>query len=37
MERKPLDTLISKNGLWVSRNGRLHGVKSCQTSQKYIR
>ena len=37
MERKPLDTLISKNGLWVSRNGHLHGVKSCQTSQKYIR
>ncbi|MDK2939417.1 MAG: pyrrolysyl-tRNA synthetase [Methanolobus sp.] len=37
MERKPLDTLISNNGLWVSRNGRLHGVKSCQTSQKYIR
>jgi pyrrolysyl-tRNA synthetase len=37
MERKPLDTLISKNGLWVSRNGHLHGVKSCQTSQKYVR
>ncbi|MEZ5334209.1 MAG: pyrrolysine--tRNA(Pyl) ligase large subunit [Methanolobus sp.] len=37
MERKPLDTLISKNGLWVSRNGRLHGVKKCETSQKYIR
>lgn len=37
MERKPLDTLISKNGLWVSRNGHLHGVKNCETSQKYIR
>lgn len=37
MERKPLDTLISKSGLWVSRNGHLHGVKKCETSQKYIR
>lgn len=37
MERRPLDTLISKNGLWVSRNGHLHGVKKCETSQKYIR
>jgi pyrrolysyl-tRNA synthetase len=37
MERKPLDTLIGKSGLWVSRNGRLHGVKKCETSQKYIR
>ncbi|WP_094227644.1 pyrrolysine--tRNA(Pyl) ligase [Methanolobus psychrotolerans] len=37
MEKKPLDTLISKNGLWVSRNGHLHGIKKCETSQKYIR
>ncbi|WP_407355162.1 pyrrolysine--tRNA(Pyl) ligase [Methanolobus sp. WCC5] len=37
MEKKPLDTLISKNGLWVSRNGYLHGIKKCETSQKYIR
>jgi pyrrolysyl-tRNA synthetase len=37
MEKKPLDTLISKNGLWVSRNGHLHGIKACETSQKYIR
>ncbi len=37
MERKPLDSLISKNGLWVSRNGRLHGIKSCEASQKNLR
>lgn len=37
MERKPLDSLISKTGLWVSRNGHLHGIKSCETSQKYLR
>ncbi len=37
MEKKPLDTLISKNGLWVSRNGHLHGIQKCETSQKYIR
>ncbi|MCQ6963816.1 pyrrolysine--tRNA(Pyl) ligase [Methanolobus chelungpuianus] len=37
MERKPLDSLISKTGLWVSRNGHLHGIRSCETSQKYIR
>ena len=37
MERKPLDALISKNGLWVSRSGHLHGIKRCETSQKYIR
>jgi len=37
MERKPLDSLISKTGLWVSRNGHLHGIRSCETSQKYLR
>jgi pyrrolysyl-tRNA synthetase len=37
MERKPLDSLISKNGLWVSRNGHLHGIRSCETSQKNLR
>ncbi|QLC48942.1 pyrrolysine--tRNA(Pyl) ligase [Methanolobus zinderi] len=37
MERKPLDSLISKNGLWVSRNGRLHGIKSCEASHKNLR
>ncbi len=37
MEKKPLDTLISKNGLWVSRNGYLHSIRGCETSQKYIR
>jgi pyrrolysyl-tRNA synthetase len=37
MERKPLDSLISKTGLWVSRNGHLHGIRSCETSQKHLR
>ncbi len=37
MERKPLEALISKHGLWVSRNGNLHGIRKCETSQKYIR
>ncbi|MDW7732429.1 MAG: pyrrolysine--tRNA(Pyl) ligase [Methanolobus sp.] len=37
MERKPLDTLISKTGLWVSRNGYLHGIRSCEASQKNLR
>ncbi|WP_406655968.1 pyrrolysine--tRNA(Pyl) ligase [Methanolobus sp. ZRKC2] len=37
MEKKPLDSLISKNGLWVSRNGRLHGIRSCEASQKNLR
>ncbi len=37
MEKKPLDSLISKTGLWVSRNGYLHGIRSCETSQKYLR
>ena len=37
MEKKSLDSLISKTGLWVSRNGHLHTVKNCETSQKYLR
>ncbi|TGC08999.1 pyrrolysine--tRNA(Pyl) ligase [Methanolobus halotolerans] len=37
MEKKPLDSLISKNGLWVSRNGHLHGIRSCEASQKNLR
>jgi len=37
MEKKSLDSLISKTGLWVSRSGHLHTVKNCETSQKYLR
>ncbi|WP_406660353.1 pyrrolysine--tRNA(Pyl) ligase [Methanolobus sp. ZRKC3] len=37
MDKKSLDSLISKTGFWVSRNGRLHGIKNCETSQNYIR
>ncbi|MDO9516734.1 MAG: pyrrolysine--tRNA(Pyl) ligase [Methanosarcinaceae archaeon] len=37
MEKKSLDSLISKTGLWVSRNGHLHSVRNCETSQKYLR
>ncbi|MBN2110544.1 MAG: pyrrolysine--tRNA(Pyl) ligase [Methanosarcinaceae archaeon] len=37
MEKKPLDSLISKNGLWVSRKGYLHEIKSCEASLKSLR
>lgn len=37
MQKKSLDSLISKTGLWVSRSGHLHTVKNCETSNKYLR
>lgn len=37
MDKRSLDSLISKTGFWVSRSGHLHGIKSCETSQNYIR
>jgi pyrrolysyl-tRNA synthetase len=37
VDKISLDSLISKTGFWVSRNGHLHGIKNCETSQNYIR
>ena len=37
MDKRSLDSLISKTGFWVSRSGHLHGIKNCETSQNYIR
>ncbi len=37
MDKKSLDSLISKTGFWVSRSGHLHGIRNCETSQNYIR
>ena len=36
MERKPLDLLIDTNGVWLSRNGLLHGVKNFEVSRNHI-
>jgi pyrrolysyl-tRNA synthetase len=36
MERKPLDVLVAANGVWLSRNGLLHGVRDFRVSSKHI-
>lgn len=36
MERKTLDALIEANGVWLSRNGLLHGVREFKVSTKFI-
>lgn len=36
MERKTLDALVEANGVWLSRNGLLHGVKEFKVSSKHI-
>jgi pyrrolysyl-tRNA synthetase len=37
MKKIIMDSLISDTGLWVSRKGYLHVIRSCETSQKHIR
>ncbi|MDD4496834.1 MAG: pyrrolysine--tRNA(Pyl) ligase [Methanosarcinaceae archaeon] len=36
MEKKPLESLIAANGVWLSRNGLLHKIKNYEVSRKKI-
>ena len=36
MEKKPLDSLISKTGFWLSRTGKLHKIKHSEVSKRKI-
>jgi pyrrolysyl-tRNA synthetase len=36
MDKKPLDVLISETGLWLSRTGMLHKIKSHEVSKRKI-
>ncbi len=36
MERRTLEALVKANGVWLSRNGLLHGVRDLKVSTKFI-